>query len=225
MEGVHQVDWISSLITASCRVDNANSIVPRYVHIEDFCIHAWSGIVKNLRVDILLGISIFDQFILRTFAARQKAFSRYSGPVLILTSNKVISSVYGDTALLNVNSNLLTDDVSDFTLHGRSGELSILRQHYLYVLKVLGSCRLRTAATSCDTDVPWPHGSNEYFTWKSILCLHFKFEGYAIEYSEIYDIFLFVKCSYMHPPGAQQWKIQVKVKTTEQDSEQQTGRR
>lgn len=62
----------TSLRTESPEVARIAGIVPLLAYIGDLRTHAWSEIVENLAVGVLLRVQLIDQGICRVFPTKQK---------------------------------------------------------------------------------------------------------------------------------------------------------
>lgn len=55
-----------------------------HVGVSELCIQAWFAIVDSLAVDLLLGTSFLDHYILESFSEKHTLESRHSPPVAII---------------------------------------------------------------------------------------------------------------------------------------------
>lgn len=90
-----------SLRTATRETVKVEGIVRTFVQIGDLRVRAWSGVVENLAVDILLGTSFIDRFIISILAGERKVVPYHSCSVSIILSLPTVTFLFADVSFVD----------------------------------------------------------------------------------------------------------------------------
>lgn len=96
-------------------------IVPLFLRITDFHLHAWIQIVENLAVTVLHGASFIGELVWRLFQTATKVVSWFLSPVAIIDSKMALNLKQVNIYLIQGIINSCNDTVSDKTLLCRTG--------------------------------------------------------------------------------------------------------